>query len=325
MPRLAYTVDNMVDEIRNQIDEQNRDSVSIENDVLPTINRAQDYAFDIISRRYPDPILKYVTLQLNSNDQEYDIPEDAFEDRVEKIEISIPNGAALPTFREVQRISYRDISNYESSSRSNIPQYYCIIGRKIRFVSTPTGTYNARLWYIRTPDQLVQNQGRITVINSASNYVIVDQAGSLLSTEVDQLDSYVNVIDGQTGEIKGTLQIQVLAENKVTFRTTPLRTSVLNRTVTGSLSSVDVVLDDYLAPIEGTCVPYFSRPTTNFIIQYAVSEISRKLGSQAELEEQILQKFERQLESSWVGREVTLRVKKRSHAWGTPGRRLYYE
>ena len=37
MPRLLYTVDNLVSEVRQQVDELNRDSVSTEDDILPTL------------------------------------------------------------------------------------------------------------------------------------------------------------------------------------------------------------------------------------------------------------------------------------------------
>lgn len=326
MARILYTVQNLVDEVRAQLDEQNQDSVSTTADIIPALNRAQDYAFDIYARKYPEPILAYATLPLISHQAEYDIPEDVFEDRVSKIEMRVPAGSgAAATSREVQRVSYRDLTNYESTSVTNVPYYYAVIGRKIRFVPTPSGTYDARLWYLRNPEKLVLPQGRITILNTVSNYVIVDSAGDSLTTESDQLGSYVNLVDGQTGVIKGTLQIQILSDNKLTFRTVPTRSTVLNRTVTGDLSSLSAAQDDYISPIEGICVPYYGRPTGNFLIQFAVSEISRKLGGAADLEEKILDKFEKQVERTWVGRETTLRIKKRSQNWGVPTRRWYYE
>lgn len=326
MSRILYTVQNLVDEVRAQLDEENQDSVSTESDILPSLNRAQDYAFDVYARKYPEPILAYQTLTLVGGQAEYDIPETVFEDRVSRMEILIPSGSGTgSSTREVQRVSYRDISNYESSSKTNVPYYYAIYGRKIRFVPIPSGTYNARMWYLRNPERLVIPQGRITILNNASNYVIVDAAGESLTTESDQLGSYVNLVDGQTGEIKGTLQIQTLADNKVTFRTSPTRSTVLNRTVGGSLTDVGALQDDYLSPIDGICVPYYGRPTSNFLIQYAVSEITRKLGGPADQEEKVLEKFEKQVERTWTGREITLRIKKRSQNWGVPTRRWYYE
>jgi len=326
VPTLLYTVDDLVDQVRSQLDELNRDSVNTEQDILPTLNRGKDYAFDIYARRYPEPILTYRTLTLVGDQQEYDIPEDVFEDRILKIEIRVPTGGVGSTYAEVQRISYRDLSNYESVSKTNIPLYYAVYGRKIRFVACPTGTYPARMWILREPEKLVLSQGRVTALNTASNYVVVDQAGSSLTTETDQLGSYVNVVDGQTGEIRGTLQIQSInANNRITFRTTPARSTVLGRTVTGDLSSLSIGLDDYLASVDGTCVPYYGKPTSNFLVQFTVAEITRKLGGAAETEQNILDKFEKQVERNFQGRPTALRVSKRSYIWGVPTRRWYWE
>lgn len=324
MSRLLYTVDNLVSEVRSLLDEQNVDAVDTDLDILPSLNRAQDMAFDIYARKYPEPILAHAPFPLSANVQEYDIPEDVFEDRLLKVEISVPSGGLNATQRECTRISYRDISNYESASVTNIPYYYAVVGRKIRFVPSPTGTYSARIWYLRNPEKLVLPQGRITFLNTLSNYVIVDSVGSSLTTESDQLGSYVNVVDGQSGEIKGTLQIATLNENKVTFRTVPLRATVLNRTVLDALPD-DLAQDDYLSPIDGICVPYYGRPTGNFMIQFAVAEITRKLGGESATQEEVLKKFEQQVERTWVGRERQMRVQKRSQTWGVPTRRWYYE
>jgi hypothetical protein len=264
-----------------------------------------------------------MTLSLTSADQEYDIPEDVFEDRIEKIEIMIPGGTG-GTYREVQRISYRDITNYETPGRAAVPYYYTVYGRKMRFVPGPTGQYTARMWYLRNPEKLIEPQGRVTIINNAGNYVILDQAGTDLTTESDQLASFVNIIDGQTGIIKGSLQIANIVSGKVTFRTTPLRTSVLNKAITGDLSSVEVEKDDYISLIEGTCVPYFGKPVTNFLIQFTVAEITRKLGGESDKEEAVLEKFEKQISRTWAGREETLRIKKRSRIWNNQSSRWIY-
>lgn len=323
MAKLLYTVQNLVDEVRSQIDEANQDSVDTNLDILPALNRGNDFAFDIYARLYPEPILTYSTLPLVADTSEYTLPEDTFEDRVLKIEIQIPS-AGRATFREVQRISYRDLSMYESSSKTNVPYYYAVFGRKIRFAPTPTGTYSARMWSLKQIEKLVLPQGRITTINTGSNYVIVDAAGGDLTTEADQLGSYVNVIDGQTGEIKGTLQIQILLEDKITFRTSPLRSTVLNRTIS-TLADLSISQDDYICSVEGTCVPYYSTPTSNFLIQFASESMTRKLGGNADSEEKILDKFEQQVERTWVRRETTLRIKKRSQNWGVPVRRWEWE
>ncbi len=328
MSKRLYTVQDLLDETRSLIDESNRDSVDDVVDLLPSLNRGLDYAFDIYARRYPEPILTHAFFPLVGGQAEYDIPDEVFEDRVQKIEIQVPSGpnaSDRATFREITAASYRDISDFESSSQTNFPYYYTIFGRKIRFVPTPSGTYGARIWYLVNPEKLKQPQGRITVVNSAQNYVVVDSAGDGLTTEADQLGSYINFVDGQTGVIKGSAQIQLLpASNKVVIRGTPFRDVVLGRTIDGTLPS-DLAPDDYISPIDGTCVPYFGKPTSNFLIQYASCEMIRKLGGNADAEDKVLDKFEKQVERSYSRRPQTQRVKKRSQIWGIPTRRFYWE
>jgi hypothetical protein len=153
------TTSDLIAELRSQIDEANEIAIDDVRDILPALNRAQQYAWNILARKYPDPIIGYSTLTLTSTDQEYDIPEDTFEDRIEKIEIAVDTGYYV----ECKRISYTDITNYESNSTDPQPYYYAIVGRKIRFIPKPNGNYNARIWYIADPQKLVKDQGRITL------------------------------------------------------------------------------------------------------------------------------------------------------------------
>lgn len=318
---ILYTTEDLATSVRQQLDEANRDSISTGLDILPTLNRAVSYAFDILARKYPEPILQYATLVLSGSESEYDIPETVFEDRILKIETEIPLGSSgRSNYSELNRISYRNLSEYESVSVSSFPLYYCIIGRKIRILPQPSGGFNARMWSIRQQENLVMPQGRITLLNVDQNYLIVDSIGADLTTQSDQLNSYVNVIDGQTGEIKCTLQIQSIIDNRVTFRTSPARTEVLNRTVVGAINPATSA-DDYLCVSSGICVPYYGKPTANFIIQFTVAELIRKLGGNAPEEEAILKKFEEQIERTWVGRQIDLRVKKKSNNWGVSTRR----
>jgi len=307
-----------VSEIRSQLDEQNSDSVDDNADILPSLNRGLDLGGNILARRYPEPFLATANIDLLSGIQEYDMPEQAFEDRVLRAEIAIDG-----SYEEVRRVSYQEATWIESSATSDIPSAYLIVGRKLRFLPTPTGIHNARIWYMRNPEQLVLPQGRITVYSPNDMELVVDSIGTDLSTEVDSLNSYVNIVDAQTGTIKRTLQIQTIDENNtITFRSSPLRSSVLNRTISGSMSS-DVDLDDLVCSIRGTCVLEYAQPLRNFLIQFAVAEITRKLGADAPLESEILAKFEKALNVSNSGRETTRRVQRRSTSWaGRPTRRI---
>lgn len=326
MAGLIKTVDDLVADVRSMLDEENKDSVDTDLDILPALNRAQDFAANILARQYEEPLLTNTIISTVNNQQEYDIPEDAFEQRVEKVEVEVNN-----LFYNVTRIDFRQISMYETQGATSIPYYYTIIGRKIRILPTTNGTYNLRIWYLQNPLPLVTEQGRITLVNETDQYVLVDTAGGDLTTEQDQLNSYINLVDGNTGVIKGSMQIKNINDNKVTFKTSPTRTSVLNRTINTDLGAltdssgqtVSVEPDDYLSVIKGTCIPYLQKPISNFLIQYAVAEIRRKLGGPADLEERILKKFEQQVERQWVGQEQNTRVTKRNDKWDLPVRRYW--
>lgn len=312
MPRLLETVSDLIASVRSQLDESNQDDVDDTLDILKSANRAQDYACDILARFYPEPLLTHIPVTLTASEPEYDCPEDAFEDRIVKVEITVAG-----TQREVTRISYQDISNYESSSTAAIPAYYCLVGRKYRLVPTPTAAYPVRLWYLKQADKLVKPQGRIQIVNVASNYVLLDTIGDDLTTTSDNLESYVNVIDGQTGLIKKSLQILSITGSRITFRATPLRTTVLGRTIASSFLTTDIEKDDYLCLIQGTCVVQpLGANITNFIIQYTVNEINRKLGGDVLPEKDMLEMLETQVQRSYVGREPDMRIKKTSRIWG---------
>jgi hypothetical protein len=179
---------------------------------------------------------------------------------------------------------------------------------------TPAGGKTIRYWYLAETETMVMPQGRITRIEST--YVLVDELGEDLTTDSDNLQNYINVVDAQTGRIKSSHQIQALdtSLNKLTVKASPTRSSVWNRTITGTLSS-DIELDDYVCLSKGNCIPYLKKPLSNFIVQYAVYELKRKLGEPTEAEERALDKFEDQVKHQWAGRETQLRVSKRSKNW----------
>lgn len=326
MAGITKTTDDLVSDVRSMLDEENRDSVDTTEDILPALNRAQDYAANILARQYEEPLLTYQTLVTVDGQREYDIPDGAFEQRLEKIEVEVND-----LFYPVMRIDFRDISIYETQGSTAIPYYYAVVGNRFRIVPTGNGTYNLRIWYLQDPRPLVLQQGRITRVNTTDQYVLVDSTGSDLTTEQDQLNSYVNLVDGQSGFVKGTFQIKSISDNKITFKTSPTRSTVLNQTVDTDLSAltdssgntVVVEPDDYVCVAKGVCIPLLKKPFSNFLIQYAVAEIRRKLGGPANLEEQILQKFEEQVERQWVGREQSRRVKKRNNKWDTAVRRYW--
>lgn len=316
------TTEDLIAEVRSMIDESNLISVRDEEDIIPALNRGQDMAANILARHYEAPLLAYKQVTLTSGQAEYSIPEDALEQRLEKIEVQVNN-----LFYPVKRIDYRDATSYESlTTKTNIPYYYAVIGQKFRLLPSPTSTYPLRIWYLKDPEPLVKNQGRITHINAGSNYIVVDAIGSNLTVSNSDLNCYANLIDGQTGEIKGTLQIANIQGNKITFKSVfgpNDRTTVLNKTISSDLSTIAVERDDFICTIHGSCIPVMKKPFSNYLIQFAVAEMQRKLGGPADLELKVKQDLEAVVERSWVGREQSLRVSRNNRNWEVPPRRFF--
>lgn len=314
------TVDSLITEVREQVDEVNTDTKS-DAAILRVLNRGQDFATSQLARHYEDLLLRDVSQTLTGGRARYRVPEDAFEERLEAVEIMVggrPHG--------VRRRDFRDSHLFRSNDRAAIPKIWVQIGREFELLPTPTGTHNAKLWYLQEPAPMTKSQGRITSVDAANNSLVVDATGADLTTESDNNNSFVNIIDGATGQIKGTLQIQSIAgSGKITFKTTATKSQVAGRAVETDLSSLsavtsnetdDVREDDYICLYLGTCVPFFKRPMNGYLVQYGVAEISRSLKeAEAGLEQNILEMKERNIRHQWAGREQTHRVRRRNAHW----------
>lgn len=311
------TTDTMIQEVRSLLDEDNTVNIDDVNDILPALNRAQDAATNILGRQYDTPLITNFEFTLASGTTEFEIPEDAFEERVEKVEVKVANSGA---YHEVPRISYRDVTYYDYDTQVAVPQAYAVFGNTVRLYPRMSTTYPIRVWYMRDPLPLVETQGRITSIDSANNEVILNKLGDNLTVDNSDLNNYVNLIDGSTGEVKATMQVIDIdtVGNKLTFKSSFTgndRTSVLNRTISDSIPT-DLEQDDFICLIHGSCVPYLRKPNTNFLIQHAVNDIKiNKLGEPADALLRIVSKFEEAVERAWVGREQSLRVKPRNANW----------
>lgn len=317
-----FTVLDLVNAVRSQLNEDNRYAVNTVTDILPALNRAQSYVTEIYGRSYQDALLVPYEIPFVGGQRDYDLPEGIFGDRVVRVEIVIPFAGSVP----VPRVSAYEQHKFEAGSNINTPtpSAYMIHKRQIRFLPTPTANYSFRVWATQAPEPMVLDWGRIIRFDATSNYVIVDNLGGADSdagvptTEMDDLQSFVNIVDAQTGKIKGTLQVKTISGNRIDFKTSPSRTSVWNDEISSELPE-DIELDDYICSVEGVCVPMLGGAATNFMIQYAVEEMRRRLGDDsAVLEQQILENFEKQIRSTWAGRDQATRLTKKSRFLASP-------
>lgn len=312
----SVTVRKMLSQARSLLDESNEVNLDDDIDLLPSLNRGLDDAMDILSRRYPSAIIEPEDITPTNGDDTYDIPEDAFEDRLQKVEVEI-NG----TYTPLTRIDYQDITDYETTG-SGIPLVYVVIGQEFRILPAPSGITNIRVWYVKERGPLVPEYGRITSINTAQNYVQVTDVEDTtqVSSDISSLESYVNIVSGRTGAIRATLQIGSVTNGRVQFRSTPTRSTVQGRSVSGSIPST-VAEDDYLCPVDGSCIPVLRGSLVNFLVSYVVADIKAvKLDEDPKVVMDILNKFENRVGSIWGRREQSLRVSKGSRVWGPRSR-----
>jgi len=227
---ISTLASELIESVRLGLDEFNVDSVD-EAQILKALNRARRVATNIVARKYEDAFLDYTMYTASAAEQEIDIPEACFAGRIERIEYMVGN-RPVP----MARISFRKGATYESRQSSGAGAIaWCQVGEKIRVFNSLTAGQQLRIWYTRSPEVIVKEQGRVTGINVANNYIEVDAVGSDLTSESDDLNNYVNIVDAQTGRVKVTLQITTVVGTRITFKSTPDRSTVLNKTISSAI------------------------------------------------------------------------------------------
>ena len=312
------TTNRLIEEVRQVIGEDNTSAIG-DDEILAALNRGQDQACSILARQYESPLLTYAIVEKVDGQAEYELPEDCFEDRLLKVEV-FKGGI----YHDIARISFSDISTYESPGKQPVPTYYATYQNFIRFVPIPAAQgWNLRLWYLQDPASLVPEQGRITSVGPDKSYITVDDIGENLDTTVDDQKAFVNIVDKNTGRIKASLQIQSITGKKITFKAVPVRSTVQDRKLVGTLPA-NVEEDDYICPVFGSCLSVLRKPLSNYIVAFVEAELRRKLGEASELGVAIKKELEQTVERSWANRPSYERVQSRSRFHPAGGRPLNY-
>ncbi len=311
----------MISQIRSQIDENNSSELDDTLDVLSSINRGFDVALGIVNRRYQSSLVRSLDVSIVPGQDTYPIPDDAFSEDLVKVEVRVGG-----YYQEVRRVDYKDATNLEAPIQG-VPQYYEIVGNEYRTFPAPAGITGLRIWYTKDPGPLVMEHGRVSVVGVAGlpNYCVLESLLSdTLSTDVPSEEAFVNWVDGATGEIRASLQVASISNNRVAFRPTPSRTEVQGRTIVGAIPSTAKV-GDYICPIDGSCIPPLRKPLTGFLIAHATADIQAvKFGGDAGVVFSLRDKFEDEVKSVWAGRENSLRVKRKSTTWGGTRGRIFW-
>jgi hypothetical protein len=310
------TVGSLVTQVRYQLDELNEASVSDEQDIIPALSRGHDYACSLLARLYEAPLIVSKNI-VTDGSIEYPIPADAFEQRIEHVEVQLQQDY----FRHLSSVDFRQSTFLEGIAGGAYPTHWALVGPNIRILPRAAEGLNVRVWYSKDPGQLVKEQGRIRATPATDQtYLVLDEVGPDISEDTLSYSSFFNVIDGNSGKLKATLQVAYVENSRIYIKQNPTYSEVEGKTVSLTLNEHGISAGDYVCSYLGTCVPALKKPLSNFLIQYAVSEITRSLGGDAPTEEAVLRKFEDQVKKTWSGRNKTLRVQRQNSFWTKPNR-----
>lgn len=290
-------VDDLINEVRSLMDQDNEYSLRNE-DILMALNASYDRALHTISKAYPEPLLKPVSLTPLAG-QTYTLPLGILEDKIRKVEIRL---SSTNQYTECTRVSVRD------RHLAHGHRYY-VYDNKLTLAEY--ANQNAKeiiLWIVQDPLPLDVSRGEI-VSPGGPTWLYVDNINESLSLDALQNSSYINIIDGENGNIKGTHQINSIVDSRIDIKTTPFRESFRNEVVTGALAP-DVVAGDYICFAGTSCIPFRKKPISNFLVQFAVARLNGKLGEDQGIALSLSKSFEEDIESLWTGRENSTRIKK---------------
>ncbi len=308
------TTAELVRQVRSQIQETNEKGSVTPETVLDALNRGLDFGWDVLARNYAAPVLARSEEYTLDSEGRLELPDGMFEDRLLKLDLELGG-----TTYEIEAISHRDVTSLSGSGMGGTPVAYTLMGRTIQVWPAKSAKGSkVRMWYLKEIPPIVEQLGRITSFtaadadNSANATIVLDNA-SKLSVSGD-FAKYINFINFETGEIRGSAQVQSIDGNEVTLKLIPTRNTVLGQPV-GNDIPLGLEIDDFVCNITGSCVMYFSKPLSNMVIQFAVSEIRRSLGYDVGVEERKLKELANQVNYTFSSRPNYKRVKRKNRVW----------
>lgn len=306
--------EELIQQVRDQVDEDNTADLS-DDRVLRVLNRARMKLVRLAGRKFVPAFQREEIVTPDTDDpRNVTLPDLVFALTINEVNV-LQGGVAYP----VEAVAQRDVTNFESeTSSSAIPLYYTQQGGKLKLYPKPASNVQVRVRYQFRPPPLVKTQARVTSIDQVNNLIYVDSVGSSLTTEVDSLNAFVNLIDRFTGEVRATLQVvDIDSTNKtLTFKSTGLdRSSVFGLTVGTSIPD-EVALDDFVTLASGTNVPTLLQDYYDYLVVFSVLEIKRSLGLPTQEEYAASKEIESDVLALWAGKQSTRRIQKDNPYWG---------
>jgi hypothetical protein len=312
---VARLVDALVLEVRDVVDENNTADLTDE-ELLRFLNRAQKKLARLIARHAPDLFKREVTLA-SLGSAGVKVPDLSLGFTV--TDVATQSGS---TWYPATRRSLKEMTEWDAGQSGNLPLWYSCFGRSLKFYPTSTAGTIHRVRYQYRPPDLVKSLGRVTAFAEAGAggstvTVTLDAVSSTLSTNIDNLEAFVNIVDGLTGEIRATLQISNIntSEKRLTFKSSSLDRTVVHGLDVSSALPSGIAKDDYICKAEGVCIPLLFQDYDDYLVAHAATEVKKKLGESVQEDQANLSGLEEDLRLAWSGREAHKRVTRHSKFW----------
>ena len=158
----------MIEEVRNSTHELNTDFLDAE-DIVIFLNRGQRNAQNILSRTYEEFFHEEYITDLVVGEENYTLPNDCLAARVQKVDILTGDYSY-----EVRRISLSQISRYEAQGSTSYPEFFLVIGNKVKLLPTPSSHVpnGLRIYYSKRYPEMGIAQGRVD--KSTETSIIID-------------------------------------------------------------------------------------------------------------------------------------------------------
>lgn len=298
---MMLTVQELLNDVVSRIDINNRKSMTQEADLMPAINRAWGRTVATIALKSEEYFMAtqvYDTISVGEDgDQFVLVPEDALHQRIMSVEYVWPSEGVDPCWHKAQLINQQEAYKYRDLSTDLTEDItWFVMGRKLFLISSET-ILKVKVHYVKRPPSLVLPQGQIYAYDETQKLLVVSALGADLSLQISDAGNFINIVDGQTGDIKSTHQILSMdGTTKLYIRETPLRTNFRGLPLTGSFPAT-LEIDDYICLGTGTCVVPFEDPVYSTLLEIAVAELDAKMGEgDKEVARRTLKEFEKKVD-----------------------------
>ena len=155
---IPTTTDDLIRQIRNQIREQNKNSIT-DQEIMDTINRGQQRGVEVMTRNWVYNYVVTKEIEVEA-DGKFIIPEGAKGNRLINVEANYIGNYARN--KSLKKLNYKNVSQYNKSGDGyllNGPSHYFVQGREATVY--PQQACKLTLYYVRNPESVVKPAGSI--------------------------------------------------------------------------------------------------------------------------------------------------------------------